>query len=75
MPYLIHSQGYSYGPQYSSKKDAIKEVRKWIKEDVVKCRRHFGRAFVRWFKDTHVEVTAGLDPASPMWSRYTIHKV
>jgi|HubBroStandDraft_4_1064222.scaffolds.fasta_scaffold418257_2 hypothetical protein len=72
--YIIKAQGYDPGPPFQFKKDAVASIRKACVEDLAACRRKFGTAVLKRFKDTVWTVQALMDDHGPMWSRYSIHE-
>ena len=74
MIYTVKAQGYDPGPSFDTKKAAIAFVRAVCVEDLAHCRRKFGTAVLKRWKDTVWTVQALMDDHGPMWSRYTIHE-
>lgn len=73
--YIVRAQGCDTGSYFATKTAAIASVRKACVEDLAACRRKFGTAVLKRFKDTVWTVQARMDDHGPMWSRYTIHEV
>lgn len=72
--YIVKAQGYDPGPSFPTKKQAVAAIRKAVVEDLAHCRRRFGTAVLKRWKDTVWTVQALVDDRGPMWSRYSIHE-
>jgi hypothetical protein len=74
MGYVIHAQQCDPGPRFDTKREAVAHVRTIVKKDMAACRRKFGTAVLKRYKDTVWSVQPIRQDLGPMWSLYTIHE-
>lgn len=66
--YTIKSKGLECFPEFNTLKEAQKELKEWIKEDLLVCRARFGSGTKHKMRENHYRVTIGKDKDSALWS-------
>jgi len=74
MKYLVHSHGYTGGPEFSTLKEAKAHFRQLVKEEKRRCKARFGQAFVHRDGWTAV-ITLAKDRDSSLYSAHSIQKL